>query len=156
MKSCRTCHFLAKTHVARTGQEFRLTWDQGERQTGEVAEYYAAECAQGIWSMRIDPGLQLKDVLATNRKRGCFYLEMKRGMSFPAARTLLEEQERNRRSRRERLTLWIAVASVLVAVIATSVAVLSFLRNDLPWSRPATGVEAGQDENSKRGSVGNG
>ena len=97
--------------------------------------------------MRIDPGLQLKDLLATNRKRGCFYLETQRGMSFAAARTLLEEQKRIRRSRRERLTLWIAVASVLVAVIATTVAVLSFLRNDLPWSLPATGVEAGQDEN---------
>ena len=156
MKSCRTCHFLAKTHVDRAGQESRFTWDQGERQTGDVAEYYAAECAQGIWSRRIDPGLQLKDLLATNRKRGCFHLETKRGMSFPAARALLEEQQRSRRSRRERLTLWIAVASVLVAVIATTVAVLSFLRNDLPGSQSSTGVEAGEDQDSKLGSVGNG
>ena len=116
----------------RVGQEPRLTWDEGERQTGEVAEYYAAECAQGIWSTRIDPSLKLENVLATNRKRGCFYVKTMQGMSFPAARTLLEHQERNRRNRRERLTLWIAVASIIVAVIATTVAVLSFLRTDLP------------------------
>ena len=60
MNSCRTFHFLAKTHVDRTGQESRVTWDEGERQTGVVAEYYAAECAQGIWSMRIDPSFTAK------------------------------------------------------------------------------------------------
>ena len=131
MKSCRTCHFLAKSHVDRTGRESTFTWDESERRTGGVAEYYAAECAQGVWSTRIDPSLQVENVLATNRRCRCFYIKTEKGMSFPAARALLGLQERNRRTSRERLTLWVAVGSIIVAVIATMVAVLAFLQSDL-------------------------
>ena len=60
MKTCRTCHFLAKSHVDLTGREFTFTWDEAERVEGAVADHYAAECAQGVWSTRIDPAIQLE------------------------------------------------------------------------------------------------
>ena len=127
MKTCRSCHFLAKAHVDRAGGEYRFSWDDQERADGGVADYYAAECAEGVWSTRIDPGLSLKDVLATNRRSTCFYVKAQEGMSFPAARNLLELHERHRRTRRERLMLAVAVTTSVVALVSTAVAVMSFV-----------------------------
>ena len=129
VRSCRTCHFLAKTHVDRTGDSSIFSWSEEDRANGVVEEFYAAECAEGVWSTRIDPGLSIEKMLATNRKRDCFYINKHEGMSFPAARKLLEFQERNRRSRRERMTLWATIGAVLVALASAAISVVAFFED---------------------------
>ena len=127
-RSCRTSHFLAKTHVGRTGDSI-FSWSEDDRAKGAVEEYYAAECAEGVWSTRIDPALNIEKMLTMSRKRDCFYLKKQKGMSFPAARKLLEFSERNRRSRRERMTLWATVGAVLVALTSAAISVAAFFRD---------------------------
>ena len=129
MMTCRTCHFLAKSHVDRRGGEFTFSWSEEDRATGGIADNYAGECAEGVWSTRIDPGLSIEDMLATSRRRDCFYVKAQEGMSFPAARKLLERQELNRRSNRERKTLWVAVGAGLVALISAAISVVSLFQD---------------------------
>ena len=50
VRSCRTCHFLAKTHVDRTGDSSIFSWSEEDRAKGAVEEFYAAECAEGCTS----------------------------------------------------------------------------------------------------------
>ena len=129
VRSGRTCHFLAKTHVDRTGDSTRFTWSEEDRSKGAVEEFYAAECAEGVWSTRIDPGLSIDRMLATNRNRCCFYIRKQEGMSFPAARKLLEFQERNRRSRRERMTLWATIGAVLIALTSATIPLFALFQD---------------------------
>ena len=128
VKTCRTCHFLAKTHVDRTGDAI-FSWNAGDRTRGAVEEFYAAECAEGVWSTRIDPGLSIEKMLAKSRGRACFFVEAQEGMSFPAARKLLEMQERNRRSRRERMTLCATIVAVMIALASGAVSVVAFFQD---------------------------
>ena len=129
MRTCRSCHFLTKTHVDRTGREACFSWNTEERTNARVADHYAAECSEGVWSTRITRGLRLEDLLATNRGRNCFYVKMQEGMSFPAARQLLELQEKNRRTRREWILIWVAVTTSLVGLISTATAVMTLVRS---------------------------
>ena len=128
VRSCRTCHFLAKAYVDRTG-DFIFSWSAEDRAKGAVEDFYAAECAEGVWSTRIDPGLSIEKILTINRKRNCFYIRKQEGMSFPAARKLLEFRERNRRSNRERMTLWATVGAVLVALTSAAISVAAFFQD---------------------------
>ena len=129
VRTCRTCHFLAKTHVDRAGDSSIFSWSEGDRARGKVEEFYAAECAEGVWSTRIDPGLSIDKMLAKSRRRDCFFVETQDGMSFPAARKLLEMQERNRRSRRERMTLSATIIAVLVALTSAAISVVAFFQD---------------------------
>ncbi|MDE0331265.1 MAG: hypothetical protein OXL41_05295 [Nitrospinae bacterium] len=100
-----------------------------DRAKGAVEDFYAAECAEGVWSTRIDPDLSIEEMLTMNRKRNCFYIRKQEGMSFPAARKLLEFRERNRRSKRERMTLWATVGAVLVALTSAAISVAAFFQD---------------------------
>lgn len=60
---CCNCHFLSKHNVNHRGFESTLTWEAEERKSGLVAEYFSAECAEGVWSARIDPHIKLQDEL---------------------------------------------------------------------------------------------
>ena len=71
----------------------------------------------GVWDTSVDPEITLPllpDMLNWNRKRQCFFIRRRIGMSFEAAKTLQE-----RSSQREDLkrTLLVATAAVVVSTV---------------------------------------
>lgn len=122
--TCRNCHFLSKHNVNRQGFESALTWESKERASGKIADYFAAECAEGIWSTRVDPHLDIEAELDRNRRRDCLaFLEARKGMTYPAARQLRERRQSAARTQRERNTIRIALAGWITAVFATALAI---------------------------------
>ena len=121
---CKNCHFLAKVHIWRNGEERRSSWTPEERSNFSLRhKELSAECAKGIWSTRIDPHLTagLKEILSIPRKDDCFFLEIHEGMSFPAGSELQRLRQDNRQLKRSyrytQIGLWIAAVGVATNVI---------------------------------------
>lgn len=117
---CKNCHFLAKVHIWRNGEERRYSWTPEERSNFSLRhEELSAECTKGIWSTRIDPRLnqRLKDILQKDREGECYFIEIQEGMSFPAASELFTRRSENRQLQRKnrytKAALWIAAAGIL-------------------------------------------
>ena len=121
---CKHCHFLAKTHIDRGGGTCRFSWDKEERYNYHSPDHHSAECARGIWSTRIDPGLEtsLKRILLEDRKDNCFYIETYDGMSFEAASELhrlrYDNCQLKRNYRYTQIGLWIAAVSLAIPALS--------------------------------------
>ena len=122
---CKNCHFLAKIHIWRNGQERSFSWDEKERLNFRlrIEEDHCAVCYKGVWSTRITPHLNtsLKDILLKDRKNHCFFIETHKGMSFQAASELHRLRNDNRQLKRSyrytQIGLWIAAGSLLMNLI---------------------------------------
>ena len=122
---CIRCHFLCKTAVNDRGFESRGTWDENDRKTGRVKDHYTSECAESIWSTGVDPHIDVKHEIYRDRSKDCFaFVEFHRGMLFDGARKLRERKNSAERSRRERITLWIAVAGWITAAFMATITVI--------------------------------
>lgn len=121
---CKNCHFLAKVHIWRDGSERRFCWSQEERSKFRPKhDELSAECAEGVWSTRIDPHLnqRLKEILQKDRKGECYFLEIQEGMSFPAASELQKLRNENLHQRRLYQFTIIGLCIAGVGVLATAV-----------------------------------
>ena len=123
VKRCRDCHFLANRTIAqrvadRRGTDSLESWNAKERENGRPAYGTAVVCYQGIWGSENSPPhtITLEDELDKHRGTSCFFLKVVPGASFKTADRLLQYRAAQRRDSRERTTLWIAFASVIVAV----------------------------------------
>ena len=121
MNRCLDCQFLATQEIIhRSVDEIDpKPWKPEERRKG-YPEFPTFEkmCAQGVWSTRIDPNLDVGRELQKDRGDRCYFLRVHEGMSFPAARDLLARRAEVDRSKRERRTLWLAGAAFVVSIVA--------------------------------------
>ena len=132
---CKNCHFLAKVHVGRTGEERTHTWGEEERSNLRlrIEEDHRAACRKGIWDTGVDPHLNssLKDILLEDRKDNCFFIEAHKGMLFDTANELLRLRNDNRQLRRSyrytQVGLWIAAAGLTANVLLQLGKILGWL-----------------------------
>ncbi len=113
---CRNCHFLVKgdPHYYTSGD--KESWDEGEREAGQIENKLMAVpfCYRGVWHML--PGqntaskkgeAKLREIIDKNRKDDCFFIEYHEGMTFPTAEELHRTRSENRQLKRSyRYTLW--------------------------------------------------
>ncbi len=121
---CRNCQFLTKTtSIPGGGEEYRLSWREGDFSSFELGEQWTAECSQGIWSAGIAPELksQLKDVVLQDRKDRCFFVERHEGMSTQGALALHKLRNDNRQLKKgyryTQIALGIATLSLLTNLV---------------------------------------
>ena len=132
---CNKCHFLAKTHIDRGGVPHPFPWDEEERWNGHLSDHYSAECAKGIWSTRINPGLKesLNRILLENRKNDWFFIKTHDGMSFEIASGLHRLREDNRQLKRSyrytQIGLGIAAFGLLANLVMGILKALGFFTN---------------------------
>ncbi len=115
-KCCLNCHFLAKTHG-----EFKFAWDRTERAAGKVDNPpFRSMCRMGVWNPFIDqPDRPLAEVLQKRRGNRCFFTPYQPGMSFDAAKKLLEQQAQQRRSKWAKIAVGISFLALVVLVANT-------------------------------------
>ena len=127
-KKCVNCQFLCKVHLDNRGAESRHTWSAQERSNGCVAEYYSPSCAEGVWSTQVDPHIDPSVEIHKNRKGDCFaFVEILNGMTFVAARELRERRQGTAVSRRERITLVVAILGWVTTAVLTTLKLLESL-----------------------------
>ena len=119
---CKNCHFLAKVQIWPNGEERSFPWDEKERSNFRLSHReLGAECYKGVWSTRIHPNLELKDILSKRRKDDCFFIETHEGMSFQAASELHRIRNDNRQLKRSyrytQIGLWIAALALFANVV---------------------------------------
>ncbi len=115
---CVNCQFLCKVHLNHAGKESRHTWNSEERELGFIGEHYSAVCAEGVWSTQVNPHIDPRDEIYKNRRKDCLsFVEIHSGMTFQAAKALLDRRQRSAKSRRERVMLVFAVLGWVIAFV---------------------------------------
>ncbi len=145
-KSCKNCHFLAKSRYEDPDELLDLphgespgwgsyTWDRYDRAdlSAGTTSYgeWVAECWKGVWSKRIDSSLKEKDLLLQDRGDDCFFIEVHEGMSFEAAEELFRQRNDNRQLKTSyRYTQWGLWIAVITGVLSFFLGLFDSLRSN--------------------------
>ncbi len=90
------------------------------------------ECFKGVWSSFGALPFNLEDELSRDRGEECFFIKWRMGMSFEGATELhrlwYDNRQLAKSHRSTRRTLWIAIASLVVATLAALPNVYPYLR----------------------------
>lgn len=116
-RSCSNCHFLMKVSPDAT----RVHWNDEERSERKIDSVYSAECAKGVWSVRIAPDLKesVPRIIMEHRPFGeCFFTFYRNGMSNACAEDLERRQADQRELKRSHRYTQIALAISVLALVA--------------------------------------
>lgn len=122
---CVDCHFFAKTSCLSAAARHTFVIGESERALARkgdfswVGEADALWCYRGLWDegRGSDRARRFEIVTDARRKKSCFFMPFRNGISLPAAVDLSKRDADSRSAGRSRVPAWVGVAVAAIGIL---------------------------------------